>query len=160
MDEILITLGTISQINRGDKLRVKGKNIDIDKRYGQFLWRFFDNEGKESTKEYLTTIYNEIKRRTEKSLSYIQRKKLPADPEYVDECKNLKNIANALGKSFYGIKNLKNTYADCSSMISALNYIIDYVIRPLYLDIFAILKTDGKYTPMKFDFDSENDAKT
>ena len=157
MDEVFITLETISQINRGDKLRVKGKSIDIDKRYGQFIWRYIDNEGRDSTKKYLIDTYSEIQRSARKSMEYIrQNKQNNKNSHFIDECIKLKNMANVLGKSFNGIKNLKNTYADCSSVVSSLNFIIDYIIKPVYFAICKELKFDEEYTPYKYSFDLKN----
>jgi hypothetical protein len=157
MDDILPTLGTIARIHRGDKLRVKGKNIDIDNRYGQCIFRFWDKEGRDSTISHLKLVYRITKKTSTELLVCIKNHQQTEkkDIEYRDKCRRLKELGNGLGKSFIGIKNLEFTYADCPSILSELDYIISSIIEPLYEEIYNAMLEYPDFLPKKYEFNSD-----
>ena len=155
MDDILPTLGTIARINRGDKLRVKGKNLDIDNRYGQFIWRLWDKEGRDSTITHLKSVYQTTKSTVEDLLLCVNEheQKDKEDRVYKNKCRRLRDIANGLGKSFAGIKNLETTYEDYPSILAELECIIGSIIEPLYKDICKAMKSP-EFQPNIYKFGS------
>ena len=156
MDDILPTLGTISRINRGDKLRVKGKSIDIDNRYGQWILRFWDKEGRDSTIDHLKLVYKNTRNIADELLLCVRdHEQTQKDSAiYKSKCRRLKEIGNGLGQSFDGITNLRVTYSDCPSILSELDYIISSIIEPLYEEIYNAMLKHEKYLPKKYKFDS------
>jgi len=157
MDDILPTLGTIARINRGDKLRVKGKSIDIDNRYGQWILRFWDKEGRDSTIDHLKLVYKNTKNISDELLLCVRDHAQTQKDSTVfrNKCRRLKEIGNGLGKSFVGIKNLEFTYSDCPSILSELDYIISSIIEPLYEEIYNAMSKHPEFLPNKYKFDSD-----
>ena len=173
---LLSTIGTISKINPGDKLIVKNKSIVIDKRWIQWYRRKIDGESRHSTILFLEELYSEIKDRIDNIILNLENNKkinemnypLIKDefeslceniPEYESDKKEINNesyrilrsIANALGKSHKGIKNLIVTYDNDTSIISRLEFIIEIDIMETYIKIKKLLPKE--FLPDKFLFD-------
>lgn len=141
MDDLLPTLGTIARINRGDKLRVKGKYIVIDNRYAQWLFRFWDKEGRDSTIDFLKQIYRNAKRTVDELLVCVKDHS-PEKKDTVshrDKCRRLKDIGIRIGESCIGIKNLETTYSDCPNILAELDCICNSIIEPTYNEIYNAL---------------------
>ena len=123
MRNLLSTLGTISKINPGDKLIVKNRNITIDNRWIQWYRRKLDGESRYSTISFLEELYTEIKDKVNSIINNLNNSSTD------DNYKILKSVANAIGKSYKGIKNLIITYDNDSSIVSKLEFIIEIDIK-------------------------------
>ena len=145
MRNLLSTLGTISKINPGDKLIVKNRNITIDNRWIQWYRRKLDGESRYSTISFLEELYTEIKDKVNSIINNLNNSSTD------DNYKILKSVANAIGKSYKGIKNLIITYDNDSSIISKLEFIIEIDIIETYFKIKKILPKE--FLPDKFIFD-------
>ena len=114
MRELLPTLVMISKINPGEKLIVKSKHISVDKRWGQWCRRLWDGESREVTLQRLTDIYSEIREKVFFLLDEIDHENahiMKTRRSSKDTYRLLQSMANALGRSYKGIKNLMNTYS-------------------------------------------------
>ena len=145
MRNLLSTLGTISKINPGDKLIVKNRNITIDNRWIQWYRRKLDGESRYSTISFLEELYTEIKDKVNSIINNLNNSSTD------DNYKILKSVANAIGKSYTGIKNLIITYDNDSSIVSKLEFIIEIDIIETYIKIKKILPKE--FLPDKFIFD-------
>ena len=145
MRNLLSTLGTISKINPGDKLIVKNRNITIDNRWIQWYRRKLDGESRYSTISFLEELYIEIKDKVNSIINNLNNSSTD------DNYKILKSVANAIGKSYMGIKNLIITYDNDSSIVSKLEFIIEIDIIETYIKIKKILPKE--FLPDKFIFD-------
>jgi len=165
MRALLPTLVMISKINPGEKLIVRSKYISVDLRWGQWYRRLWDGEGRERTLERLIEIYSEIRQKVSLILyemdSANDEKKYEINDttSYPFRTRNLKelyrtlqSVANALGKSHKGIKNLITTYSDDSHTVSMLESIMDNDIKDIYREISNALPEI--YKPEVFIFDT------
>ena len=168
MRNLLSTLGTISKINPGDKLIVKNRNLEIDKRWIQWYRRKIDGEGRYSSVLFLEELYSEIKDRiniiiinleNNNKINTIDHNSIEDDSKLIIKEKNIENyrilrsIANSLGKSYKGIKNLMVTYDNDTSVISKLEFIIEIDIIETYIKIKKSLPDE--FIPDKFMFDKK-----
>merc|ERR1711907_457949 len=93
IDTILLNLKIISQIKENDKLITSNSMLEIDTTYFQFAKRWFNNDGRHTTIEYIKSIVDS---------TLLQRFLL----EMTNACK--------------GLDNLKITYANDISIVSAI----------------------------------------
>ena len=154
MDNLLPILGTISSISPGDKLRVKQKNMSIEKRLFQGIWRNAEGEGRDATIIQLNEIYKEIDQKIDKfiyDLSLVSNKYSIKHIQNTAMISNiLKSTAEYIGESYKGINNLCKTYSGHPNVVARLKYIMKNYITIQYNKINDAL--DAEYKPKQFTF--------
>ena len=167
MRELLPTLIMISKINPGEKLIVRSKHISVDTRWAKWCRRMWDGEGRETTIQRLTEIYSELRQKVSILLYEIdneidnERKdceKSSTKQNLYNNCiqlsstnrnmnetyRILQSVANALGGSYKGIKNLTTTYNNDSNTQARLESIMDNDIKDIYKEIINALPPEYK----------------
>ena len=133
LDRLLPTLGTISGLKPGEKLRVRKNQIKIDNRWCQWLFRNYDKESREVTIAELKLLYGEIMTKINS---------LDAIGDY----NKLLQVANYLANSSSGLLNLKKTYQESPEIVCQIQWIIDAYIVQGYEHIVAELPSRMKPT--------------
>ena len=163
MRELLPTLIMISKINPGEKLIVRSKHISVDTRWAKWCRRMWDGEGRETTIQRLTEIYSELRQKVSILLYETDNERKDyerssAQQNINSKCKQLsstnrnmnetyrilQSVANALGGSYKGIKNLTTTYNNDSNTQARLESIMDNDIKDIYKEIINALPSEYK----------------
>lgn len=110
-DNLLLNLRTISEIKDFDKLNVNNNNLQIDQSSLQFLSRWYNSEGRDTTLIKINNILEEI-------FNYIEVIK---NNIYDNANRDIQRILVGLTTALKGIECLKVTYKKDINIITRLN---------------------------------------
>lgn len=128
LDTLILDLKIISKLKPGYKLSLKENNgiindVYIDNSYFQYIYRFFSDNSRDNTINFLETIDKEITKKIEelvKEDNYNNTNKFLNSKENI-----LLNISHNLSLSLVGLNNLINTYLNDEYTISKIEMIIN-----------------------------------
>ena len=119
IDTILLNLKIISQIKENDKLITSNSMLEIDTTYFQFAKRWFNNDSRISTIEYIKSIVDATLEITDTTLS--EENKLKSKNIFEEDNSHLlQRFLLEMTNACKGLDNLKITYSNDISIVSAI----------------------------------------
>ena len=111
-DDVILNLKILSKIKEKEKLIISNKLFNIDKRYGQFIVRYLNDDNRQDTLKHLNLIL-------------LHAFKIIDDRKYNNEQK--KSLVEDLKKGISGLSCLKFTYKDDEVLCSQLDLLISKI---------------------------------
>lgn len=112
LDKVLLNLGILAKIQRGDKLIVRGDLLEIDTRYLQSIQRFIEGNNRSATIDKLNDILKLSFKLTDEIL--VAEQKRSSDDSYFidDNSSKLQTIKSCMENACKGLENLRETYCN------------------------------------------------
>lgn len=122
INNILTNLKIISHIKKGEKISINNENyVEIDNRYVQCFRRWYDNNSRNTTIEFINIIINELFKSIDKTYNNKN-----TETQYFNEDNNviLQQFLIGMIDVCKGLNNLKDTYSNDITTTSQLDMII------------------------------------
>lgn len=128
LDTLILNLKIISKLKPGYKLSLKENDskicdIYIDTSYLSYLYRFFSNNSRDQTTNFLESLDKEITKKIEEIVN--EEDYNDSDMFLNSKVNILLNLSHNLNLSLIGLNNLINTYIDDEYIISKIEMIIN-----------------------------------
>lgn len=127
LEEVLINLKILSKIRSNEKLLVNEKLLNIDNSYFQFLTRWWREESRHKTINYINHVIAEAFRFCDSTINS-ELNKISEDPIFdEDNAVILQRITQELHNCLGGLVTIKITYSEDSLIQSQLDLLMENI---------------------------------